>query len=138
MSAEYDPLRIDPVFLRIRRVLDEGQRSRGVGDRIGEGEFARASEATPVVEDERIPAVPTDRLRDILIVLKAGQAMHEDHGRMGLGAGRHIEGAEHRAVTAWDYDPEHRGRRIRVWRWISDNGLRQRRGRCTRDRRAGD
>ena len=132
--AMYEPLR---VFMTAAAVVGflaiivwgrflvawiEGDGHIGILQRIGEGEFAGAAPGAAIVQRQHREAGAADRLGEIEILLVAGKAVEQHHGRMGHGAARRIEHRVHRRAMAVDAHIGHAGRMRLVGMGIDDHG----------------
>ena len=129
MAADQDAVRIDAILRGVLGLAQEGHRRFGILDRAGEAESAGRAPTAAIVHRQHIPAGAPDRLRQVEILLVAGQAVQQQQRRLGTARrppGRTARSCRRRrsgsAPGGWRPDAWHRAqcpprRRAAPVRW---------------------
>ncbi len=100
VADDDDAVRIDAVLLIVGGVEQELHLGVGILGGVCEGEVAFDAPRTAIVHGEDVPAVSAEGLRDVEVLLEAGEAVKDDGGGVRAGASGEIEDAEEIAAVA--------------------------------------
>jgi len=132
VSADDESTRVDAETARVRGITEKGEHGIRVLEIVGEPELTWTAPRAAIVHGNGIPPIASYRLRDVEVLLVAGQSVKQHQRRMNAGARCQVRDAVDLYTTGRNVQDDHpRGMRAVTRRIYVDRArdlLRRERG----------